>query len=517
MLSVLLSLNVAAQTESISKAAVRGDCTPPPDNEVAAARGVRQHRLPPIRTNWDANKEYRQLVILFSFKDKDFTMEKTRETYDSIFNVSGYNQWKGPGCIADYFRTQSNGLCNIKFDVYGPYRIDTAAQPYSKPSADTHNYGRQQMITATQLFLAEHPDIDFSQYDWNGDKTIDQVIYVHAGRCGNLGEDSYGHIWPNTSDFSSITTKDGIRINHYSVSSELLFNTISSGIGTICHEYTHCFGLPDIYPTSSNGGYSVVDEWDLMDGGNFTNYGWCPPNFTALEKILLGWQAPIELTAPVTVTGLKPSSDGGDIYRIKHTENEWYLLENRQQEMWDAGLPGKGLVIYHVNYSQSAWTGNIVNTDRKKRRFHLMNADNMDYDAWDDFAIKNDLWYANSDHMNSYYLSTSPYPWSSEETELVNNALTDTSTPASTMYTANDAGSTMLSKPITNIQMSDEGLISFDFMGGTLTVIEAIREKHTESADEWFDLSGRHIQPPSQASVYIRKGADGTMKKVIKK
>ena len=118
---------------------------------------------------------------------------------------------------------------------------------------------------------------------------------------------------------------------------------------------------------------------------------------------------------------MKPVSEGGTAYIVKHSDSEWLLLENRQQTAWDAGAPGKGLVIYHVNYDGSVWQGNEVNIDKTKRRFHLVHADNMDYDAWSAYIKEKKLEpYAADDKMNCLSLSTSPYPYISEDKETVN-------------------------------------------------------------------------------------------------
>ncbi len=466
-LLTLLPLSLAAQDELIQIR--RGDCMPDVTDEAALARGTKPRYLPAIKKDWDPNRTYKQLVILVSFSDTDFLSDNPQERYNSMLNEPGYNERQGAGCMAEYYREQSGGLFNVQFDVYGPYNVDTKAQPYTNPNANTRNYGRNQYITATRMMMEEHPDHDFTQYDWDGNGSIEQVIYVCAGRSGNVGSTSnYGYIWPNTSSFTTITTPDGVKIDNYTSSCELWNSSSSCGIGTICHEYTHSLGLPDIYPTSDSAGFSAVDEWDLMDGGNFTNYGWCPPNFTPLEKMLLGWLQPVELTEAVSIKDLKPVSEGGVVYQIKHTDNEYYLLENRQQKGWDLGVPGKGLVIYHVNYSKASWNANTVNNKRQERGFVLVNADDMDYDAWDQYMIDKKLpTYANKDYLNNRHLSTSPYPWSTDSTSFVNSELTDNSVPSATMINTNSEGETLMSKPITNIQMTADGLISFDFMGGT--------------------------------------------------
>ena len=444
----------------------RGDCTPDVNVSGAAlARGVRPLRLPSVYTRWDSTRLYRQAVILVSFEDTDFSLDNPQEVYDSMLNSPGYNKRQGPGCAAEYLREQSGGLFNVKFDVYGPVKVSSKAQPYSNPSESTRNYGREVFIEATNK-LIDSLQVDFSPYDWNGNGSVNQVVYVYAGYCGNQNaKASYGHIWPNTSSFTTITT-NGKRISDYTASAELWTNNSSCGIGTILHEFTHSLGLPDIYPTVSSAGYSVMDEWDLMDGGNFINYGWCPPSYTPLEKMLLGWLTPVDLTEPQTVENMKPLDEGGVVYRIKHSDSEWLLLENRQQKGWDVCTPGKGLLIYHVHYDRNAWSGNGVNNVKNKRRFELIHADNMDYDNWYDYVTSwvKPMNYVNAEHMNSYLLSTSPYPWTTDSTTFVNDLLTNNSVPAAVMNTANAAGSTMLSKSVTNIVQNGDGTISFDFM-----------------------------------------------------
>ena len=506
-----LPLNLYAQPEAI----IRGDCTPDLSEDASTTRGVRRVLPTPTKT-WDASRIYKQMVILVEFSDFSFNREDPREAYDKIFNEPGYNERDGAGCVADYFREQSGGLFNLQFDVYGPVKVSSKAQPYGKPTSDTRNYGNEVFREATKKVVEANPSVDFSQYDWNGDKYVDQVIYVYAGYAGNQGSSAcYGYIWPNTASFSSVSAPGGIRISNYSSSAELWYSSSSKhsfGIGTICHEFTHCLGLPDIYPTSSIAGYSVVDEWDLMDGGNFTNYGWCPPNYTPLEKMLLGWLSPIVLTEPATIKNLKPSSEGGEVYCIKHSDSEWYLLENRQLRGWDYGLPGRGLVIYHVYYDGAVWAGNTVNNDRAKRRFELVHADNLDYDAWTVIVPSNKNPYQRSPRMGNIRLSTSPYPWTTDSTTFVNNELTDTSLPAAKMNYPNSSGSSLLGKPVTNIQMDDEGLISFDFMGGDPSDVENVPCSTFHVQRSTFDLSGRKVSP-NRPGMYIIRYKDGTIKK----
>ncbi len=500
---------------------IRGGCMPDleaaNDSSTLQSRKMMRRGLPSIFTKWDSTKTYKQLVILVEYAQDSvsFSYENPLETYQKIFNEAGYNERNGKGCAVDYFREQSGGLCNLQFDVYGPYKVNQKAQPYDNPSSSSRNYSKSPMMEATNMFLQENPNIDFSQYDWDNDGKVNQVVFVHAGFSGNISDSRVlGYHWPNTGSFTTITTPDGKTISNYTSSAELWPNKATCGIATICHEFTHSLGLPDIYPVPS-WTYTAVDEWDLMDGGTFTNYGWCPPNYSPLEKMLLGWAQPIELTEAATIEKLKPVSEGGEFYQIKHTDTEYLLLENRQWSGWDAGVPGKGLVVYHVNYIESKWKSNGVNgTKNVPFNYAVVHADNRDYDAWTAVCTEKG-WktYQNSGRKNSRMLSGSPYPYATDSTTTVME-LTDTSIPNTEMINENSEGSKLLAKPITNIKVTDDGLISFDFMGGVPTAIRQVSAQPQKTA--CFDLSGRQYQGFKKSGLYIERRADGTVRKVLK-
>ena len=91
--------------------------------------------------------------------------------------------------------------------------------------------------------------------------------------------------------------------------------------------------------------------------------------------------------------------------------------------------------------------------------------------------------------MNCLYLSTSPFPWTTDSTATVDQALTDTETP------------------ITNIRMTDDGLVSFDFRGGDQS---GITPAVVPSQRSYYDLMGRRVTGRPGKGIYIIEG-----KKVI--
>ena len=63
-------------------------------------------------------------------------------TYHEIFNTPGYNQRDGAGCVADYFRDQSDGRFNLQFDVYGPYKTSGSVKTGSSMRTRTYSLSK---------------------------------------------------------------------------------------------------------------------------------------------------------------------------------------------------------------------------------------------------------------------------------------------------------------------------------------------------------------------------------------
>ena len=460
---------------------------------------------------FDNEKIYRQPVVLVEFKDKKFSMKNPLEYYNRIFNENGYNEGMGKGCIADYILEQSNEKAHIQFDIYGPVKVDEEAGGRKGIDVGT------KLIKEVTRLLCETETTDFSIYDWDNNGSVNQVIYVLASYSGAV---KTGYVYPNSGYFFSMQLPGGIVTDFTSVSCELSADDSLCGIGTILHEYFHCLGLPDIYPISPATIYSAVDEWDIMDGGNYTNKGWCPPNLSAMEKMYLGWASPVELTDPTTIEGMKPVSEGGETYIIRNSgnSNEFYLLENRKQEGWDYGCPGNGLLIFHVNFNQNSWSYNSVNNSNNFYRYDLFHADGRDFLSWcPQNNIQDTSRWTMENRLRSTYLSTSPYPYTDPVTMTVNDRLTDDSTPAATLFNENADGKLLMGKAISNIRLADDGTISFDFMKYDPAGLSDMIVLSNPTVVGWYNLNGRKLfAEPQQAGIYITLFSDGSKKKCSK-
>ena len=504
IVTMMGTMNAQAQNDDLLPR--RMDCMRQQRGE-RETRGSEDYLMPSPKKDWDASRIYRQLVILVEFSDSTFTCANPHEYYDRLFNEQGYNEGVGLGCVADYFRDQSGGLCNLQFDIVGPYRITGIAKKKSD-----NNYGDVDIVEAINMLNADKPDMDCEPYDWDGDGEIDQVVLVFASYTGN---EVSGFMWPNSGYLGRNVTLGGMNIYNISCSCERWDTGSNCGIGTICHEFSHCLGLPDIYPAYGSSTFSVCDEFDLMDGGNYTNRGWCPPNLTAMEKMYLGWSNPMELDESTTINNLASISDGGTSYIIHHTDTEYLLLENRQHKGWDAAIPGTGLVILHVDYKDRDWRENSVNISDRHRGYDIVHADNMDYDDWEKlYSHKDDQkQYADAARgMYNRHLSGSPYPWYNSSTGTENDCLTDTSVPTVVMFNDNAEGSKLFGKSITNIRVADDGTVSFDFTMETTGISEVDQDNGQRSkvkgqGEIWYTIDGRRLAgKPTKPGVYLYQG-----------
>lgn len=384
------------------------------------------------------------LVILVNFKDKKMQSKHTQAEWNDYFNKVGYNKYGNNGSVHDYFYAQSYGKLDLEFDVIGPVTVSKNMASYGANDAQGNDIDPAGMIKeACELAYAKEK-MDMSQYDWDGDGAVDQVYVIYAG-YGEAAGGEPNTIWPHEWDIQGggySLVLGGQRIRTYACSSELNggYGTDISGIGTACHEFSHCMGIPDFYDTAGGGCFGM-DAWDLMDYGSYGGDGYEPTGYNTYEKWVSGWIEPTILTEPCYIKNMKPLSDAPEACVVfnEANKNEYYIFENRQLKGTDVALPNHGMLVIHVDYDQKVWFDNEVNNTSNHQRFTVVPADNK---------------------LTSETVTGDTYPGTTKSTEL-----TDTSKPAATLFNANSDGRKFLGKSVTEITEKD-GLISFTFMGG---------------------------------------------------
>ena len=393
------------------------------------------------------------LVILAEFTNSKFKSGHDLALYERIANDENYSGNNFRGSIKDYFKAQSHGLFELDFDVAGICQLQHTYAYYGKNSND-NDVRAGQMVAEACLWAHEH-GTDFSKYDWDGDGEVDQVFVLYAGH----GEASYDKdpdtVWPHmhylsASDYGKSLSLDGVTVDTYACSSELNGDGNLDGIGTFCHEFSHCMGFPDLYDTSYAGWFGMGD-FDLMCSGSYNGDSKCPAGYSAYEKAECGWLTLKDMTnieQETSIVGVQPMSADGDAYIIKNKghKDEYYILENRQKTGWDSYLPASGLMITHVDYDADIWDWNMPNTSGKYEDANE-NTKTNDHQRLTIFRAGN----SSSDYGDSSDL----YPYRG------NNSLTKTSSPAATLYNTNSNGSKYMHVAIKDIAIASDGTASF--------------------------------------------------------
>lgn len=450
------------------------------------------------------------LVILAQFTDQKFWKSTAKSDYEAMLNQDGYNKDGSIGSVHEYFYDQSNGKFDLTFDIVGPVTLSQASSYYGKDG--DANAGKM-IVEACKLAQAQ--GIDFSIYDWDGNKEVDQVFVIYAGE----GEATGGKpetVWPHEHNLAArgeSFSANGVKVNTYACSNEFayIYQGASSlkrrfymGIGVFCHEFTHCLGIMDHYDTKGDG-YGM-GTWDVMSSGSYNgnptnttipaaferSLGYIPAGYTSFERYSCGWtDYKILGSEPVHVRNMKPLGEGGEAYAIYNpaNANEFIALENRGNTKWDSKLAATGLLATHIDYNELYWSYNVINSSAEDHpHVSIIPADGN--------ISTND---ENGDVYPNFYGI---------------NSLSTKSNKYFSFYTRNS-----LNAVIKNIVRNADGTINFDyFPDETLTAIEGVYESSNEEITGIYNING--MKMPSNdiknlaKGVYIIRMANGASKKI---
>ena len=367
-------------------------------SKLALAEQAQRRKPSATQTAVETNIAEHGLVILVNFSDQAF--KATQAEMDSMHN--GYNYSRDysyeynrvtydihtEGSARQYFYDASFGQYNPKFDVVGPV---TVSQKYSYYGSNDYNgndkHAEQMVYEACLLVDSLYPEIDFSTYDNNGDGEVDYVYVVYAG-YGEADGGSRNTIWPHSYWITYggyNLTIDGVKIDKYACGNEVSATSRQhDGIGTFVHEFGHVLGLPDLYGTTSSATHRTLGDWDVMDYGTYNNDGNNPPTYSAYERFFFGWLTPtlITDTALLTLHDLYSTNEAflispNDRHNLIGNDPDttvFYLIENRQPNIWDDYLEGHGMMLTKVQYDYDKWYYNRVNNTKSKLGVDIIEA-----------------------------------------------------------------------------------------------------------------------------------------------
>ena len=395
---------------------------------------MRVHKAP---ARYDYSK-FRGLVILVEYNDAPFSRQDIYDIVNDMVNKRDYDGYMSntlipskvecTGSVRDYYYENSNGKFDPQFDVVGPVQINYS-QHYANQSA-----GAQTLVSAA--LRAADEQVDYTLYDTDGNRQVDMVYFIFSGGGSNHSGNDATLLWPHASTVMNLSL-DGVSFGRYACSTELYgapANKQLDGIGTICHEFSHVLGLPDLYGTGANH----PAKYSLMASGNYNNDGRTPPNFSAFERFCLGWLEPRDLVHPKSVE-LEPIA-ANEAWRIPTGRvNEFFLLENRQTDGWDIDIPGHGLLVWHIDYNPDIWERNMVNRNNGHQYVDIVEANGG---------------------TSASQAAGFTFPGAGRKTSLT----------AETYPALRDWAGNAIDMPLTSITETPEGTVKFDAKGGKAEV-----------------------------------------------
>lgn len=314
----------------------------------------------------------------------------------------------GSGSVADYYRQGSGGQLDLvpADETHGDTDdgvIGWVSLPRPHPMRD----GPEVRAAARDAIEAADPWVDFAAYDRDGNGWISadelHVIVVAAGYdftagCGSNPERS---LWPHRWALGNLAAEvDGIWVGGragdsgggYIGMGEIQCVSGSapsmSTIGVPVHELGHDFDLPDLYAKA--GMRDFVGPWSPMATGMWAAGpdrlpGQDPVGFDAFSRTYLGWTFPQQVDGEADLTAAAESLAvirlGGNPLGVDWSNllrsgtGEYFLAENRQPTGNDVGLPGCGVLIWHVDEARPPWgNGSVAEPERPMLR--LVEADN---------------------------------------------------------------------------------------------------------------------------------------------
>jgi immune inhibitor A len=362
------------------------------------------------------------LVLLVDFEDNVHSRD-INDYEEMLFSSNSYPS----GSMRDYFKEVSNENLDVTGEVHGWYRMPQTYEYYVDGKFGTDGeYPHNIKKLVEDAVEAASQDINFADFDSDGDGMVDAIFIVHAG-SGAEETGNKNDIWSHRWNVDTPITIDGVKVIDYTTEAE------DGRIGLFCHEFVHVYNIPDLYDTDYDS--AGLGDWCLMSGGSWAGTnpsGSHPIHPSAWVKKQLGWVTTSTPITNETDMSLKPVEDTHEVIYLWTNGNdskEYFLLENRKKINFDSELPAEGLMIYHIDENQS------TNSNQNHPLVGIEQADGKRH-------LERDI---NSGDGGDVYTGTSN-----------NTSFDDSTTPNSRSYTDND---TLVS--ITNIQNSSDE-ITFD-------------------------------------------------------
>ena len=262
-------------------------------------------------------------------------------------------------------------------------------------------YDENKVKIAEECYEAFKDQVDFSQFDGNGDGRIDATLFTVPNKAGDT------NWWPCAGAFGDPNYRvDGVGVGHIITGNAQVRSTSDyvDYISSYCHELGHCTGLPDYYlftnPNDSEGMHGTAGI-ELMDTDAGSDFG-------AFSKLMEGWYREKQMQVydasqgTQTFTLSNAQTGEGNCIIIPNGKladdyfSEYFIIEYASKDGNNSGVgkntawwvrPGDGVRIYHIdatteygwnNYFRYASGSEFTNKDTGRRLIRIIDDTDTD-------------------------------------------------------------------------------------------------------------------------------------------
>jgi immune inhibitor A len=348
-------------------------------------------------------------VLLGSFSDMAGG-HTAQEFNNLLFGENAY------GSLSEYFDEISYGQFQLTGEVAGWFTVDNPQTYYSNGDygSGSSDFPQNKHGFVRDVAAAADDSVNFALFDNDGpdgepnsgddDGYVDGVCVVFPGLGPN--QSTWGdqnNLWPSSSSLSSaneyVTDDIGANGEPVIISTWLVVpeeytydgvDNVLHPIGMIAHEFGHVLGLPDLYDRTDDtegpdfNDSQGVGRWCLMANGNYGGDGdhpESPSHMSAWCKMIMGWVTPLTVQQ-VGSYNIPSAETSSTVYRLWEDDYElssYFLVENRQQTLFDRYLPGDGLIVYHVDelrwFGETKYSSGVNNNDETHKLVDIEAAD----------------------------------------------------------------------------------------------------------------------------------------------
>ena len=223
---------------------------------------------------------------------------------------------------------------------YQPYNAQTNPNGYTSENSAIRE---QTMLKNAIEFINNEVSLDLD-VDGDNDGYVDNVTFLISGSPDGWSDLLWPHRW---SLYLYTVFINGAIVDAYNL------NLATGGyftVGTLCHEFFHSMGAPDLYHYNETGAPVSAGGWDIMDGSSDI-----PQYMSSWLKHKYGNWIDCPIIEQLGIYPLLPlQNQENSCYRINspNSNNEFFILEYRNKEgIYEINTPGdySGMLIYRIN------------------------------------------------------------------------------------------------------------------------------------------------------------------------